>query len=156
MTTNAPTAAPDLSTDSAAHAFVAGLDWSARDNLIRALRDAEGAIHEAALLDIVRATLGDDLPHVAGVIFTAGLWENGHFLDENGRVLYTDGRDPEEVEFLDAGEHLTELHGNVGGGAGLAVIPASGETEFVDCGAEFNLEPWVTSQTTRTRQLANT
>lgn len=141
------TSAPDLSTSQAAIAYVKTLSSSDRDNLDDALRHLRECGQESELLDQVRATLGADLAHVAGVVFTADAWDNGYFIAETGKVIFTDGRDPREVTFTGIGDLLTDLHGTVGPYAGYAVIPATGDTEYTETAGETEDLPfWVAAQ----------
>ncbi len=140
----------DFSTDEAARTFVAGLTREQRDTLTDALTEAADTDRTVAILAAIRTALAEDLHRVAGVIFYADAWPNGYFIDAYGTILYTDGDDPHVFQFPDpVQELLTDLHGIVGGRAGWAVIPSTGDTSFAESNAREELEPWITSMTTR-------
>lgn len=143
----------DLSTTVAARAFITSRTSAERHQLEEALRLYSDEGHAAALLEHVRTQLADLLPYVAGVIFEADSEEdNGRTLSSYGRVIYTDGRDSDEIDFgVLAWEPLNEMHGNVGPSAGYALIPATGDDDFDDY-AE-NLDSWVRQMHARSQPV---
>ncbi len=113
-----------------AAAEVGHLEAAGRGSLMSALRGAERADDDAALVAAVRAHVaaqgyGADRVPVAAV-FAAKEWDNGHFLSECGLLFFADGS-AEDIDMYDTIDELLNADGACGSDAALGVDLRTGK-----------------------------
>lgn len=147
-------ALPAVWTAESAAAFARHLPADARRLLTEALEQANAVEWYGQLLAHLRECLGDDLPHVAGLLFEPGPASRPaglNYFSDVFHVYYTDHRAPIALEAPSlADDLLFSIYQTVSSNAALVIIPATGdETVIEDVDAVWKAERWIVAHNTR-------
>ncbi len=132
-------------------AFVAAMSSDTRTVLAAALREHKTVEDIAALIDAVldeiKAKLGDDAGRVCGVTFKPSYAEDGYFFSPFVNVFGFNGEWFDEIELENIDELLTAAYGKVGPKARLAIFLPAKEDRFDDT-TDSPID-WLTAQIKR-------